>query len=101
VPYRDRITVGANDLGALLDQPLHRLRRLGRDGVEPDVSEHLLEPVDMRPRLLEVRLERVAEIVGVRSRGHLRQRFDELLLCAVQIGEHVDKHIRQRVEFHG
>jgi hypothetical protein len=39
------------------------------------------------PRLLEVLLERAAELVAAGGAGHLRKRFEQLLLGAAQIAE--------------
>jgi hypothetical protein len=49
----------------------------------------------MSLRLLEMRLERLAQIV-VRSRlGHFRQRFGQLFLGVIQVSQFVNEHVLQ------
>src|SRR6266581_1130843 len=54
----------------------------------------------MPTRLLEVILERSAKLIRVGGSSHLRQRLDQLLLCAAKIADLLDQHVLKRIESH-
>ena len=95
----DRVATLPHQLLAFGDETLHGLALLGRHR-NAELSERLVDPRQVPARLLEVVLERVAELVTVRRLRHLRQRQDQLLLCAVQILELLVQDVLERMETH-
>ena len=78
----------------LFDEPLHADALLAaRAGAKH--LEHLLQPLDVAFGLLEMVGECLLQLRVGRCFDHFRQRFDELLLGAVQVLQLLDVQVLQ------
>src|SRR3989440_10500443 len=94
-----RVATHADHLLALGDETLHPLANLGRHR-DAELAKGFLDATHMATCLVEVVLERVAELLVMRGLGHLRERTDELSLGAVQIFELLLQDVFERMESH-
>src|SRR5262249_38275242 len=84
---------------ALGDEALHALADLGRVR-HTELGERILDAFQLAARLREMVLERVSELLVVRSLRQPRERHDEVRLGAVQIRELLLQDVLERMEPH-
>ena len=94
-----RIGVFLDQLIALLDQPFHPDALLPTR-TDAELAADLLEPLDVLGGLFQMRAERLLELRIVCRFRQLGQRFDELLLGAVEILQLIDVKVFQCIELH-